>query len=82
MISRAVKILSAAAIAAILIGTVAVSGTFHTRTDAAGVQPAQDSALGAASGAMTRSPLHGHGNIACGMLSYSDCETLEMTLPM
>jgi hypothetical protein len=82
MVSRAVKILSAAAIAAALVGTVAVSRTVHTRKDVANVQPAHDSGLGVAPGAMTRSPLHGHGNIACGMLSYSDCETLKMTLPM
>lgn len=83
MISRTVKILSAAAIAATLIGTVAVSRTLQPCVDAAGAQqPAQESAMGVASGAMTPSPLHGQEPIACGMLSYSQCETLKMRLPM
>jgi len=83
MISRTVKILSAAAIAATLIGTVAVSRTLQPCVNAAGAQqPAQESAMGATPGAMTRSPLHGQGSIACGTLSYSECKTLEMTLPM
>ena len=83
MILRSVKILSAAAIAATLIGTVAVSRTLQPCVDAAGAQqPAQESAMGAAPGAMTRSPLHGQWSIACGTLSFSECKTLEMTLPM
>jgi hypothetical protein len=80
MTSRTVKILSAAAIAATLIGTVAVSRAVHTRMDGAGVQRAEESDMSAAPGPVTQSPLHGH--IACGMLSYLDCETLKMTLPM
>jgi hypothetical protein len=80
MISRTVKILSAAAIAATLIGTVAVSRAVHTRMDAAGVQRTEESTMSAGPGVVTPSPLHGH--IACGMLSYLDCKTLEMTLPM
>ena len=83
MISRTVKILSAAAIAATLIGTAAVSRTLQPCADAAGAQqqPAQESAMGTAPGAMTRSPLHGQWSIACGTLSFSECKTLEMTLP-
>jgi hypothetical protein len=80
MISRTVKILSAAAIAATFIGTVAVSGAVRTRMDAAGVQHAEESAKSSAASTVTQRPLYGH--IACGMLSYLDCETLEMTLPM
>jgi hypothetical protein len=74
MISRTVKMLSAAAIAATLIGTVAVSRAVRARMDAAGVQRTEESTMSAA-GVVTPSPLH-------GMLSYLDCETLEMTLPM
>jgi hypothetical protein len=80
MISRTVKILSAAAIAATLIGTVAVSRAVHTRMDADGVQRAEESAKSSAAGTVRQRPPHRH--IACGMLSYLDCETLEMTLPM
>jgi len=80
MITRTMKILSAAVITAALIGTVAVSRTVHTRLAAADAQPAHDSAMGAAPGAMTRPVLNGY--IACGRLSYSDCEKLETMLPM
>jgi hypothetical protein len=80
MISRTVKIVSAAAIAAALIGTVAVSRTVHTRLTAAGAQPAQDSAMSAAPAAMTRPALNGY--IACGTMSYSDCAKIETLLPM
>jgi hypothetical protein len=80
MITRTMKIVSAAVIAAALIGTVAVSRTVHTRTTAAGARPAHDSATGAVAGAMTRPALNGF--IACGTLSYSDCEKLEKMLPM
>jgi hypothetical protein len=80
MITRTVKIVSAAAIAAALIGTVAVSRTIHTRLAAAGAQPAHDSAMAAAPRAMTRPVLNGY--IACGRLSYSECEKIETLLPM
>jgi hypothetical protein len=80
MITRTMKIVSAAVIAAALIGTVAVSRTVQTRLAAADAQPAHDSATGAVPGATTRPALNGF--IACGRLSYSDCEKLETMLPM
>lgn len=80
MISRKTKFFSAAAMAAVLIVTVAVARTVHTHAAAAGVQPAHGSAMGAAPGKMARSPLH--GSIACGTMSYSDCDKLEQMLPM
>jgi hypothetical protein len=80
MSSRTLKLVSTAAFAAALIATVAVAHTVHTRTTAAGAQPAQDSAMSAAPAAMTRPALNGF--IACGRLSYSDCEKLETMLPM
>jgi hypothetical protein len=80
MITRTMKILSAAVITAALIGTVAVSRTVHTRPAAAGAQPAHDSTIGAVRGALTRPALNGY--IACGTLSYSDCEKIETMLPM
>ena len=82
MISRTAKILSAAGIAATLVGTWAISRPLPPFADATGTRPAQENAKGAASGAMPRSPLHEQPIIACGMLSYSDCKTLEMALPM
>ena len=80
MITRTMKIVSAAVIAAALIGTVAVSRTVHTRPTAADSRPTHDSTIGAVRGAMTRPALNGF--IACGMLSYSDCEKIETLLPM
>jgi hypothetical protein len=80
MISRTVEIVSAAAIAAALIGTVAVSRTVHTRPTATDARPTHDSTIGAVRGALTRPALNGY--IACGTLSYSDCEKLETMLPM
>ena len=80
MISRTTKFLSAAAITAALIATVAVARTVHTRLATADARPAQDSAMGAAPGDMTQAPLNGF--IACGTLSYSDCAKIETMLPM
>ncbi len=80
MKSRRMKFLSAAVIAATLIATVAIARTIHTHAAAAGAQPSHGSAMRAAPGEMARSPRH--GNIACGTMSYSDCEKLEMLLPM
>jgi hypothetical protein len=64
MMSRTAKILSAAAIAAALIGTWAVSRTLPPFADAACTGPAQECAK-APSGEMSQSPLHGQ-SIACG----------------
>ncbi len=80
MSSRTLKFVSAAAFAVALIATVAVARTVHTRTTAAGAQPAQDSAMSAAPAAMPRPALDGF--IACGTLSNSECETLGKLLPM
>jgi hypothetical protein len=79
MVTRTVKIVSAAAIAAALIGTVAVSRTVHTGAATAGAQPTHDSTIGAVRGAMTRPALNGY--IACGTMSYSDCQKIETLLP-
>jgi hypothetical protein len=79
MITHTMKILSAAVIAAALIGTVAVSRTVHSGADAPGAPPAHDSAMNAAPGAATRPALNGF--IACGALSTSDCENLGTWLP-
>ena len=80
MITRTMKIVSAAVITAALIGTVAVSRTVHTNSTAADARPVHDSTIGAVRGALTRPALNGF--IACGTMSYSDCEKLETMLPM
>jgi hypothetical protein len=74
------KFLSAAVIAAALIATVAIARTAHTHLAAAGAEPAHRGAVGAAAGEIAHSPRH--GNIACGTMSYSDCDKLEQMLPM
>ena len=80
MKSRKTRFFSAAVIAAALIATVAIARTVHTRAATAGAQPSHGSAIGAAPGEMARSPLH--GSIACGTMSFADCEQLEQMLPM
>ncbi len=77
---RTTKFLSAAVISAALIATVAIARTVHTHGSAAGAPPAQHSVLGAWPGEMARAPLH--GSIACGTMSYADCQRLEEMLPM
>jgi len=80
MKSHTMKILSTAVIAAALIATVAIARTVHTHVAAAGAEPSQTGAMSAGRGDIMRSPLH--GNIACGAMSYSECERLEEMLPM
>jgi predicted lysophospholipase L1 biosynthesis ABC-type transport system permease subunit len=80
MISRTTKFLSTTAITAALIATVAVARTVHTRTTAADARPAHTCAMGAAPGGMTRPALNGF--LACGKMSYFDCEKIETLLPM
>ena len=80
MITRTMKIVSAAVITAALIGTVAVSRTVHMRPTVADARPVHDSTIGAVRGALTPPALNGF--IACGTMSYSDCEKIETMLPM
>ena len=80
MLSRKTKYFSAAAIAAALIATVAIARTVHNGAAVAGAQPAHRSVIGAAPGYVASSPRR--GILACGAMSYSDCDRLEMQLPM
>jgi hypothetical protein len=79
MISRKMRFLTAAAAVALL-ATVAVARTVHTH--------APSPAAHATSGKVTTPPAdqtaspHRHGVIVCGMAIDSDCEKLEMLLPM
>ena len=79
MISR--KTISAAAAAAILIATVAVAHTVHTYK-APSDQPRLTVGKGTETAPAQTAPAGPHGNLACGMALDSDCERLEMLLPM
>jgi hypothetical protein len=79
MISGKMKFVSAAVAVAALIATVSVARTVHTRVAVAGAQAPHGSAVSASRGEIMHAPLH--GSIACGALSYSECERLEMLLP-
>jgi 3-dehydroquinate dehydratase len=80
MITRKTKLLSAAVVAAALIATVAVGRTVQTHTVAAGTHATHGSANSAAPGQIMPSRLH--AIIACPLANESDCEKLEMLLPM
>jgi len=80
MISRTTKFLSAAAVAAALIATVAVGRTVQTHAVAAGAHTTHGSAINAAPGQIT--PFRRHGILACPLANETDCEKLEMLLPM
>jgi hypothetical protein len=79
MISRKIRFITAAAALALL-ASVAVARTVHTHTPSA--------AAHVTSGKVTTPPTdqtaspHRHGVIVCGMANDSDCEKLEMLLPM
>ena len=79
MISRKIRFITAAAVLALL-ASVAVARTVHTH--------APTTASHATSGKVTGTPTnqsaspHRHGVIVCGMANDSDCEKLEMQLPM
>jgi hypothetical protein len=68
--SGKIQIISATVIAAVLLATVAVARTVHTRTAAA---PAPHATVGAA----PQSALHPHTNFACAQAVARDCEKLD-----
>ena len=78
MISRKIRFITAAATLALL-ASVAVARTVHTHTP---------NAAHVTSGKVTTQPSdqtaspHRHGVIVCGMANDSDCEKLELLLPM
>ena len=79
MISRNIKFLSAAAMIALL-ATVAVARTVHTHTPSAASHATTGKVIGTPA-TQSASPRR-HGVIVCGMANDSDCEKLEMLLPM
>jgi hypothetical protein len=78
MISRKMKLLSAAVAVAALVATVAVARTVHTH--AVPANHASNGNVGTAPDQTT--PLRRHGIIVCGMAIDSDCEKIETLLPM
>ena len=68
--SRTTKLISATAVAAALLATVAVARTVHTRTAYA---PGLQSTIGAA----PQSVLRPHTNLACAQAVARDCEKLD-----
>ena len=80
MISRKAKFLSAVVVA--LIATIAVARTVHTNHAVpAGPHASHGKVIGTAPSPTTTTP-PAHGIIVCGMALDSDCEKLEMLLPM
>jgi hypothetical protein len=79
MISRKIRFITAAAALALL-ASVAVARTVHTRTPSAAAHVTSGKVT-APSSDQTASP-HRHGVIVCGMANDSDCEKLELLLPM
>lgn len=79
MISRKIRFLTAAATLALL-ATVAVARTVHTHAPSASAHATTGKVIGTPAN-QSASPYR-HGVIVCGMAIDSDCEKLEMLLPM
>lgn len=79
MISRKIRF-TFAAVAVALLATVAAARTVHTHVTGAGTHVTSGKATGTPP-SQPASP-HRHGVIVCGMANDSDCEKLEMLLPM
>ena len=74
--STTMKILSATAVAAALLATVAVAHTVHTQVAAAQTTSGQAIATIPHSAPFVR-----HDNFACALASETECEKIEMLLP-
>ena len=79
MISRKIRLITAAAAVALL-ASVAVARTVHTHAPSAAGHATSGKVTTPHAG-QTASPHH-RGAIVCGMANDSDCEKLEMLLPM
>ena len=80
MMSRKIRLLSAAAGIAALLATVAVARTVHTHGVPANNPVTAGKVIGAAPAQTT--PARRHGIIVCGMALDADCEKIETLLPM
>ena len=79
MISRKIRLITAAAAVALL-ASVAVARTVHTHAPSTAANATSGKVITPPAG-QTASPHH-RGAIVCGMANDSDCEKLEMLLPM
>jgi len=79
MISRTAKFLSAVAVA--LIATFAVARTVHVNHAPPSAHISDSKVVGTKPNPATTTPAP-YGNMVCGMALDSDCEKLEMLLPM
>jgi len=79
MISRKIRFITAATVLALL-ASVAVARTVHTHAPTASQATSGKVVTGTPTN-QSASP-HRHGVIVCGMANDSDCEKLEMLLPM
>ena len=75
--SKTMKILSATAVAAALLATVAVARTVQTHV-AANLRATTGQAIGASPHG---APFVRHDNFACALASAAECEKIEMLLP-
>jgi len=80
MISRKIRLLSAAAVVAALIATVAVARTVHTHVVPANPPVTTGKVTGTPPAQAV--PARRHGIIVCGMALDGDCEKIETLLPM
>ncbi len=80
MMSRKIRLLSAAAGIAALLATVAVARTVHTNGVRANNPVSTGKVIGTAPSQAT--PARRHGIIVCGMALDADCEKIETLLPM
>ena len=75
--SSTMKILSATAVTAALLATVAVARTVHTRV-AANLHATTGQAIAAIPHS---APFVRHDNFACALASAAECEKIELLLP-
>jgi hypothetical protein len=81
MMSRKIRLLSAAAGVAALVATVAVARTVHTHGVLGNNPPVSTGKVIGTAPAQT-TPARRHGIIVCGMALDNDCEKIETLLPM
>jgi hypothetical protein len=75
------KILSATAVAAALLATVAVARTVQTHVAAANATHGQATSSETVGMAIHTAPFVRHHNFACALANEADCEKIEMLLP-
>jgi len=80
MISRKIRLITAAAAVALLASVAVARTVVHTHAPSTAAHATSGKVITPPAG-QTASPHH-RGAIVCGMANDSDCEKLEMLLPM